>query len=379
MTAHRADIAIVGGGIAGLAHAYAAAKRGRKVVLFERHAAARGASVRNFGMIWPIGQPPGAMHDIALRSRELWLQILEAARLPYFATGSLHAARHADEAAVCEEFAERGPSRGYDCRWLSASEALAKSPALIAEGLAGALWSPAEITVDPRLVVATLPAFLAEKYGVELHYGCPVRSIDLPRVETSEGTWEVGRAVVCGGDLFESLYPQVWRAAGLTRCKLQMMRTAAQPGGWGLGPALAGGLSLRYYPTFQICPSLAALKRRIAHELPQYDKWGIHVMLSQTARGEITIGDSHEYGAEPDVFDKPEIDECILSYLRHFVRLPDAVIAERWHGIYAKHPSAQYLSLDAEGGARIVVVTSGVGMTLSFGLAEQVIGEMELA
>ncbi len=374
----RAGIAIVGGGIAGLAHAYAAAKRGRKVVLFERHAAARGASVRNFGMIWPIGQPPGAMHDLALRSRELWLEILEAARLPYFATGSLHAARRPDEAAVCEEFAALGPSRGYDCRWLNADEALAKSPALIAEGLAGALWSPVEITVDPRLVVAALPAFLAEKYGVELRYGCLVRSIDLPRVETSEGAWEVDRAVVCGGDLFEELYPQVWRAAGLTRCKLQMMRTAPQPGAWRLGPALAAGLSLRYYPTFQICPSLAALKQRFAHELPQYDQWGIHVMLSQTMKGEITIGDSHEYGAEPSVFDNPEIDECILSYLRGFVRLPDAAIAQRWHGVYAKHPLAQYLSLDAEGGARIVVVTSGVGMTLSFGLAEQIIGEMDL-
>lgn len=374
----RADIAIVGGGIAGLAHAYAAAKRGCKVVLFERHAVARGASVRNFGMIWPIGQPPGAMHELALRSRELWVEILEAARLAYFATGSLHAARHSDEAAVCEEFAALGPSRGYDCHWLNASEALAKSPALIANGLAGALWSPVEITVDPRVVIAALPAFLGEKYGVELRYGCLIRSIELPRVETSEGAWEVDRAVVCGGDRFEELYPRVWRAAGLTRCKLQMMRTSPQPGGWQLGPALAAGLSLRYYPTFGICPSLAALKQRIARELPQYDRWGVHVMLSQTMNGEITIGDSHEYGAEPGVFDNPEIDECIVSYLRGFVRLPDPAIAQRWHGVYAKHPSAQYLSLDAEGGARIVVVTSGVGMTLSFGLAEQIVGEMDL-
>jgi glycine/D-amino acid oxidase-like deaminating enzyme len=50
-----ADIAIVGAGILGIAHAYAMARRGRSVVVFERSPQATGASVRNFGMIWPVG------------------------------------------------------------------------------------------------------------------------------------------------------------------------------------------------------------------------------------------------------------------------------------------------------------------------------------
>ena len=48
------DIAIVGGGIAGLAHAYMALRKGYRVVLFEREEFAVGASVRNFGLIWRI-------------------------------------------------------------------------------------------------------------------------------------------------------------------------------------------------------------------------------------------------------------------------------------------------------------------------------------
>src|SRR5579871_5863285 len=90
MAARGTDVTIVGAGILGLAHAWLLARRGHSVTVYERNPKAAGASVRNFGMIWPIGQPAGRMHDLALRSRELWIEVLEASRLPYFATGSLH-------------------------------------------------------------------------------------------------------------------------------------------------------------------------------------------------------------------------------------------------------------------------------------------------
>ena len=109
MSHPRADVAIVGAGILGLAHAYVAAKAGKSVVLFERSPRAAGASVRNFGMLWPIGQPAGTMLSLSLRSRALWLEILDLAKLPRRETGSLHVAYRADEAAVAQEFAELGP------------------------------------------------------------------------------------------------------------------------------------------------------------------------------------------------------------------------------------------------------------------------------
>ena len=115
---------MVGGGILGLAHAFVLARRGRKVVLFERSLQATGASIRNFGMLWPIGQPAGEMHAMAMRSRELWLDALKAAALPCLPTGSMHVAHHEDEADVLREFAAIGPAAGYRCQWLDPSGVL---------------------------------------------------------------------------------------------------------------------------------------------------------------------------------------------------------------------------------------------------------------
>jgi FAD dependent oxidoreductase TIGR03364 len=380
MSANRkADVVIVGAGILGLAHAYFAAKRGLSVVVFERTPRAQGASVRNFGMIWPIGQRAGAVHQMAMRSRQIWNEILDAARLPYRPTGSLHVVCHQDEADVAREFVERAPAHGYTCTWLSPAEVLNKSQAVNPEKLRGGIWSPTELTVDPRLILARLPEYLAEKFGVRFRFGTAVRSIQLPRIEAGSETWEAERAIVCGGDDFETLFSEAFASSEINRCKLQMMRTAPQRDGWELGPALAAGLTLRFYPAFEICTTtLPAYKERVAREMADYDRFAIHTLVSQTADGAITLGDSHEYGLAVDIFNKSRIDELVLQNVRTFLMAPDLSIAQRWYGVYAKHPTEPWVVIDAAPGVRIVTAVGGSGMTLSFGLAEQMTQEMHI-
>lgn len=361
-------IAIIGGGILGLAHAWAAARRGQKVVLFERDDRAQGASIRNFGMIWPIGQPAGTLHEMALRSRAAWLELAERAGIWVNPCGSLHLARAADEWAVLSEFAARDRER---CQLLNAAQTLERCPAVRRDGLYGSLWSAAELCVDPRQALARLPLWLRDTFGVELHFGVTISSVALPTIRSTDGrSWEVERALVCGGVDFQTLFPEVFAAAGLQRCKLQMMRTAPQPDGWRLGPHLAGGLTLCHYAAFRDCPTLLSLRQRLQAERPEYFRYGIHVMASQNQLGEVVIGDSHEYDQDIEPFDKVVIDELILSYLRDMVELPEWSIAGRWHGQYARHPTLPAFRAEPQPGVTVLASPGGAGMTLSFGLAE---------
>jgi FAD dependent oxidoreductase TIGR03364 len=328
-------------------------------------------------MIWPIGQPVGEMHQMALRSREIWLDVLAAARLPYYPTGSLHLAYHEDEQDVLREFAELAPRAGYECEWLPASAVPDRSAAVRPQGLRGGLWSAMELTVDPRRVVRELPEYLTE-IGVSVQFGKAVTRIELPQIETADGVHEADAAIVCSGNDFETLFPHIFSAAVLSHCKLQMMRTAPQPDGWQLGPALAAGLTLRFYKAFQICSTLAKLRERVRREKPDYERYLIHVLVSQTADGAITLGDSHEYGQCVDIFDKPEVDELILREAKTFLQVPDYRIVQRWHGVYSSHAEKAFFEAEPAEGIIIVTAPGGSGMTLSFGLAERTLNRMSL-
>ncbi len=369
------DDAIVGAGIMGLAHAYTLAKRGRRVIVFERNPFAQGASVRNFGMLWPIGLGAGEWHQRALRSRDIWLRVLRSSGIWHECTGSMHVAYKPDEVTVLQEFISSAPHLGYDCEWLSPQQTLDCSPLVNPAELRGAMWSPTEVCIDPREVLTNLPTWLHEKYGVQFEFNCAVSGYEQPYVIAGGKEWKADHLYVCSGEDFQTLYPATFAESGMVRVKLQMMRSQAYNHNVRLGPMLAAGLTLGHYPAFESCPSLPALKQRFAEELPEYVRFGIHVMASQHGSGEITIGDSHEYGTDITPFNKDEVDQLILSYLTKFLLLPKLQITSRWQGIYVKHPTEVCYVGHPANGATIIGSPSGRGMTMSFGVAEKVVNE----
>lgn len=373
----RFDDAVVGAGVIGLAHAYHLARRGRRVIVFERHARACSASVRNFGMLWPIGQPAGPLHQLASRSLVIWGELLAESGLWHDPCGSLHLAYHDDEWQILHEFGERAGEAHSKITLLSPEEVRRKAPAVRDSGLQGGMFSPVETCIDPRQVIAELPAFLNQRFNVQFRFGHLVTGYEGDRVHAQGSHWSADRCWVCSGEELQLLYPEVHQRMELRRCKLQMMRSQAYGTSLRIGPMLAAGLTLRHYASFAECPSLPRLKERIARESPEFDRFGIHVMTSQNGQGEIILGDSHEYDlADREPFNSDEIDRLILEYLHRFVDLPELRIAARWYGVYAKHATKPYQVVRPAANVTVINGVGGNGMTFSFGLAEQVVHEI---
>lgn len=366
---------VIGAGIVGLAAARAFALNGYRVKVLERSSFAAGASVRNFGMVWPIGQPLGHLYERALRSRHIWAGICKDAGIWHSPQGSMHVAYHKDELDVLQEFTDLNEGV-RPCRMMLPDDVLAKAPGVNPEGLLGGLFSEDELIVDPREAIARLPAYLSEKYGVEFLFETPVTAISHPKVYAGGTVFEADQIMICSGPDFESLYPEIYMASPLTRCKLQMMRTVPQDAGFSIGPSLCGGLTLTHYGAFRDCPTLGALKQRFETDYPDYLKWGIHVMVSQNGWNELVIGDSHEYGFTFDPFIRQDINQLILDYLGTFARIPNPAIGQTWHGIYVKMKEGTELVVHPEPGVTIVNGLGGAGMTLSFGLLEEVLQQL---
>jgi len=368
---HRSAI-VVGAGIVGLATARALAVRKYDVKVIERTDRATGASIRNFGMIWPIGQPDGKLYERALLSANIWKEICNEANIWHDEAGSLHLAYNKYEWDVLCDLVEIYKHRQY--RLMLPDDAVQHSPVVVKENLMGALYSQGEMIVDPREAISSIPSYLQKKYDVEFFWGKAVTEISYPSVFTPDEEFQADEIYVCSGADFETLYPSFYSNLEVTRCKLQMMRMAAQPNNERIGPALCGGLSLVHYKSFAAA-DLSSLKDFFEREYSDYLKWGIHVMASQNGRGELTVGDSHEYGLTHDPFDKHFINNMILDYLRKFARFTDETIIETWNGIYPKLTNGETeLILQPEEGVTIINCIGGAGMTLSFGLSEEIIG-----
>lgn len=364
---------VIGAGIVGLATARALGSRGYSVTVIDRSSKAVGASIRNFGMVWPIGQPEGKLYERALCAKSIWKEVLTGGKLWFHEGGSLHMAYHQDELEVIQQIVEASDKRPVSV--LTPEETLAKSPAVNKQGLLGSLFCEDEMIVDPREAIAGIPAYLTEKYGVHFIWDKAISEVKYPTVRAGSKQWAADEIFVCSGQDFETLYPEVFSATAITKCKLQMLRMESQPENWKIGPALCGGLSLIHYDGFKAAPSRGKLKERYKAEYDAYLKWGIHVMASQNGLGEITVGDSHEYALTFDPFDREFINTMILDYLATFAEFKSSKVFQTWHGIYPKMTDGSTeIVLKPVDGVTIINGLGGAGMTLSFGLCDEVIG-----
>jgi D-hydroxyproline dehydrogenase subunit beta len=367
------DLAIIGAGVCGLAHALAAARKGKRTVVIDRDAEANGASVRNFGLVTVTGQQAGECWRRAMRSREVWLEVAEAARFPIEQRGLLMVARRPEARAVIEEFL--ATDMGGACRLVEPRDVAGYGLGLRAETFAGALFSPHEARVESRTVIPQLAAWLAERHGVTFLRETAVHSAASPRLETSRGPIEAGAIIVCPGDDFTTLAADRLKRYGLTRCKLHMMRVRPERFDERL-PAVMSDLSMVRYLGYAELRAAAALRARLEAEQRAHLDAGVHLIVVRSSDGTLVVGDSHHYAPTPDPFAPTAVDDLILDEFAHVFDGSAPLVVERWIGTYASAPDRLMLVDRPSDALRIVVITSGTGASTSFAIAEEVIAEL---
>jgi len=366
------DVAIVGGGILGLAHAYAAAKLGMRVAVIERDARANGASIRNFGFITVTGQERGDSWQLARRTRDIWADLALPAGLIIEQRGLTLLARSAQAIAVIRAFLKT--EMGEGCQFMEPGEVRKQTHGLGGPDLQGALYSPHELRVESRTAIPALAAWLQKVLGVVFFHETVVFAASPPALHTSRGIIEAGAVVVCPGDDFVTLYPERIAGYALQKCRLSMLKLADP--GLRLPSALMSDLSLTRYRGYAALPEARALETKLRAEQSRHYEHGVHLIVAQGGDGGLIVGDSHHYDHLPTPFAPAEAEQAILDEYTRATGRQAPLVLERWTGVYATAADRTYLIDTPEPDVRLVIVTSGTGASTSFGIAEKVVDDL---
>ncbi|MET4899834.1 TIGR03364 family FAD-dependent oxidoreductase [Paenarthrobacter sp. CC6] len=376
------DVVVVGAGIIGLAHAAHAVANGLTVTIIERDHHAAGASVRNFGHCCITAQS-GDLYELARTSRRYWLEFAEQAGFWAVESGAVVLARTDAEMAVLRELsAAREPGQVQLLSPDATRERLDPVAAGLQDGgtpqgdwpgLIGGAFLRDDLRVDPRTTVAKLAEWLSRQPGVELHWNTAAlgfsQSPDGVTVQTSRGALQAKQVFVCVGHDVDYLFPDLAAEHRIQRCALQMS-LAAGPAGVRFTPAVLTATSMLRYPAFTDMPAAEALRSEVEAKQPELLDIGANVMFTQRPDGTIILGDSHHYHRTADPFLDETVTDALNNDISGRIGRPLEII-ERWQGIYASSDVAPILVRNIQPGVTVVSVTSGVGMTLSFGLAHR--------
>lgn len=372
------DLAIVGGGMLGVAHAYHALRAGKRVAILEKSVRPEGATVKNFGQIVPSGMD-ARWQAFGRKSLEVYRSLQEQADITVTPFGSIYIASDAEEMTLLEELARNNRDNDYTSELLTKDNCLQRYPGLRPDYVRGGLFFPQELTVDPRLAIHRIIALLQERYGLIYYPGTLVTAIgpigerlSLENNRRRELTAE--KVLVCSGNDFHTLFPDIFQKSELQSVKLQMLLTKPQTQVQIPGSVLTGW-TIRRYESFRECPSYAAIK---AKEDPTayHREMGIHILFKQTADGRVILGDSHEYwdAGSPETIDfqiDDDINQAIIGAAKNIYDLDTYTVDKTWVGVYSQCKDRDIFEMEVMPNVHIVTGIGGKGMTGSFGFAEQ--------
>ena len=197
------DIAIIGGGIVGLATCYHLLNRGVKILLLEKEdGAGRHQTGHNSGVIHSgIYYQPGSLKaQNCCLGRTMLLDFAQEHGIPYEICGKIIVAVQESELTRLADLYLRGQKNGLSgIKKLSAQEIREREPHV--QGLAG-LYVPQTGIIDFGAVAQKLQQ-LASKAGVEIRFKTEVKEVrpenDFQEIITGQKTFMARKVISCAG------------------------------------------------------------------------------------------------------------------------------------------------------------------------------------
>lgn len=371
---NRFDLIVIGGGVVGTFHAYHATNRGLKVALFERNVMPRGATVQNFGQVVPSGMNE-KWQKFGRKSLEIYKKIQSTFDISVRQNGSIYIASDHEELQLLEELYDINQANEYSSQLLTPAQCTTKYPSLRADYCKGGLYFPEEVSVNPRLMIHRLHAYLKQNENFHLFNHTLITELYTNNGQAIAKTnmhevFAASKAIVCSGHEFNLLFPEIFSQSDLEVSKLQMLKLKPQKSIKIFGNILTG-LSIRRYESFSECPSFQSIKEKEDNH-SFWKKWGIHILFKQEEDGSIILGDSHEYvdagkTEELDFDTRTDINDYFIQEGQKIFNLEHWNIGTTWFGLYSQCKDQDIFQQTIDEHIHIVTGIGGKGMTASAG------------